>query len=221
MQRRSSISLPVVLGLIIALFGSSLLGFIDISDRLSTTTSGQLIVNSVIMWLLTGAVLSVVLYWEKRSIESIGIDVPSRRDATVGVAVGIVGLVLGILATGIAVAAFQLKQPETLSTLEALSLPVKLVIIGTAVVTEEVLWRGYPIERLTELTGSIWFGAASSGIVFLAVHYPAWGLVGAIPQAVFTLALVGVYVTTRNLIAAVLAHAVINVAMILVLPAFV
>jgi membrane protease YdiL (CAAX protease family) len=220
-QPRSSISIAVVVGLIVALFGSSLLGVLDVSDRLSTTTAGQLLVNSATMWLLVAAVLVVVLYWEHRSLASIGIELPSRREATVGVVAGVAGLVLGILATGIAVAALQLEPPETLSTLEGLSLPVKLAIVGTAVVTEEVLWRGYPIERLTELTGSLWVGAVASGVVFLAVHYPAWGLVGAIPQAVFTVAIVGVYVQTRNVVACVLAHTVINVAMILVLPAFI
>jgi membrane protease YdiL (CAAX protease family) len=56
--------------------------------------------------------------------------------------------------------------------------------------------------------------------VFLAVHFPAWGIVGAIPQAIFTLALVGVYLRTRNVVACILTHTVINVVMVLVLPAF-
>lgn len=220
MQSRSPISLAVIVGLIVALFGSSLLGLLDVSDRLSTTTTGQMLANSALMWLLVAVILLVVLYWERRSISSIGLELPNWREATVGVAAGVVGVVFGLLATGVAVVAFQLEQPETLSTLAELSLPVKLAIVGTAVITEEVLWRGYPIERLTELTGSIWIGAAASGVVFLAVHYPAWGIVGAIPQAVFTLVIVGVYVKTRNLVACILTHTVINVVMVLVLPAF-
>lgn len=220
MQSRSPISLAVIVGLIVALFGSSLLGLLDVSDRLSTTTTGQMLANSALMWLLVAVILLVVLYWERRSISSIGLELPNWREATVGVAAGVVGVVFGLLATGVAVVAFQLEQPETLSTLAELSLPVKLAIVGTAVITEEVLWRGYPIERLTELTGSIWIGAATSGVVFLAVHYPAWGIVGAIPQAVFTLVIVGVYVKTRNLVACILTHTVINVVMVLVLPAF-
>jgi membrane protease YdiL (CAAX protease family) len=100
-------------------------------------------------------------------------------------------------------------------------MPVKLAIVGTAVITEEVLWRGYPIERLTELTGSLFIGAVTSFVVFLAIHYPQWGVVGAVPQAVFTFALVGVYVKTRNVVACILTHTVINVAMVLVLPALI
>ena len=218
---RSAPSLAAVVGLVVALFGSPLIGLLDVSERLSTTTAGRLLVNSAVMWILVGVVLAVVLYWERRPVGSIGLEPPSRRDATLGAAAGVAGVVLGVLVTGAAVVAFRLEQPETLSTLATLSLPVKLTIVATAVVTEEVLWRGYLIERLTELTGSVRIAAAASGLVFLAVHYPAWGLVGAIPQAVFTSAIVGVYVWTRNLVACVLTHAVINVAMILVIPAFV
>ena len=149
---------------------------------------------------------------------SIGLRVPTRKETAVGLGAGLSGIVLGLLVTVIAVIALQLEQPETLTALSQLSLPVQLVIVGTAVVTEEILWRGYPIERLTEVTGSVWIGGAVSGIVFLAVHFPAWGLVGAIPQAVFTLVLVGVYVWSRNTVACMLAHGVINVLMIIVLP---
>jgi membrane protease YdiL (CAAX protease family) len=219
-QSRVSVSPAVFVGLGIALFGSPILGQLDIADCLSTTTTGSMLINSVSMWALVVAVFVVVRFWERRPLASIGLELPTRRQAAVGVGAGVVGLVLGILATGIAVAAFSLEQPETLSTIAELSLPVKLAIVATGVVTEEFLWRGYPIERLTELTGSLWIGGATSFVVFLAVHFPAWGIVGAIPQAIFTLALVGVYLRTRNVVACILTHTVINVAMVLVLPAF-
>jgi len=70
------------------------------------------------------------------------------------------------------------------------------------------------------VTGNVWIGAAVSGIVFLAVHFPAWGVVGAIPQAVFTLVFVGVYVRSRNVVVCMLTYGAINVLMILVLLAF-
>jgi len=206
-------------GLAVALFGSPFLGLLDLSDRLSSSATGTMLLNSALMWLLVGVLLGIVVSWERRPLASIGLELPSRRHAAIGVGGGVVGLVVGILATGAAVAAFNLDPPEPLATIGDLSLPVKLVIVGTAVVTEELLWRGYPIERLTELTGSLWVGAATSVVVFLAVHFPAWGIVGAIPQAIFTVALVGVYVTTRNVVASILTHTVINVVMLLVVPA--
>ncbi|MFC7028908.1 CPBP family intramembrane glutamic endopeptidase [Halomicroarcula sp. GCM10025710] len=168
--------------------------------------------------MVVGVLVAIVVYWERRPLTSFGLRIPSRREATVGVGAGLVAVVLGVVAIGVAVATFQLEQPETLSALGRLSVPVQFGIVVTAVVTEEILWRGYPIERLTELTGSVWVGAGVSGVVFLAVHFPAWGIVGAVPQAVFTLVLVGVYVWSRNVVACMISHGVINVLMILVLP---
>jgi membrane protease YdiL (CAAX protease family) len=217
---RGSLSAAVVVGLLVSLFGSPLLGRLDLPHWVDATATRSFLANSLSTWVLVALVLAIVLYWEGRRLDSIGLRAPTRRQTAVGLGAGVLGVVLGLLATGIAVVALQLEQPETLSALSRLSLPVQLIIVVTAVITEEILWRGYPIERLTEVTGNVWIGAAVSGIVFLAVHFPAWGLVGAIPQAVFTLVIVGVYVWSRNVVACMLTHGVINVVMILVLPAF-
>ena len=162
----------------------------------------------------------IVLYWERRRLTSIGLRVPRRREAAVGIGAGLFGVVLGLVAVGVAVVTLRLEQPETLWAISRPSLPAQVTIVATAVITEELLWRGYPIERLTELTGNVWLGAAVSGFVFLAVHYPAWGLVRVIPQAVFILVIVGVYVWSPNVVACMLTHDVINTLTILVSPAF-
>jgi membrane protease YdiL (CAAX protease family) len=217
---RRDLTAPVVVGLFVALFGAPLLGRLDLPRWVDATATRSFLANSLSTWVLVGLVLAIVLYWEDRRLNSIGLRAPTRREAAVGLGAGVLGVVLGLPVTGVAAVTLHLEQPETLSALGQLSLPVRLVVVATAVVTEEILWRGYPIERLTEVTGSVWIAAAVSGIVFLVVHFPAWGLVGAIPQAVFTLVIVGVYVRSRNVVACILAHGVINVVMILVLPAF-
>jgi membrane protease YdiL (CAAX protease family) len=219
-RSRFPVSPAVVAGLVIGLFGLPLLWPLDIPARVGTSTAGSMLVGSLTNWLVVAALLVVVLFWEARPLASIGLERPTRRQVAAGLGAGLGAVVLGLLVTGVAVAALDLRQPETLSTVASLPLPVKLFLVGTAVVTEELLYRGYPIERLTELTGSVRVGAAASAVAFLAVHYPAWGLVGAIPQAVFTLVLVGLYVRSRNVVACVVAHAVINVLMVLVLPSF-
>ena len=216
---RRDLTAPVVVGLFVALFGAPLLGRLDLPRWVNATATRYFLANSLSTWVLVGLVLAFVLYWEDRQLDSIGLRTPTCREAAVGLGAGVLGVVLGLLATGVAIVTLQLEQPETLSALSQLSLPVQLVVVVTAVVTEEILWRGYPIERLTEVTGNAWVGAAVSGIVFLAVHFPAWGLVGAVPQAVFTLVIVGVYVWSRNVVACMVTHGVINVVMVLILPA--
>ena len=218
-ESHRGLSVAVLVGLIVSLFGVPILGRLDVPRWVDASATRSFLANSLASWLLVGVLLVIVVYWERRRLASIGIRVPSRREVAVGIGAGLGGVVLGLVAIGVAVATFQLEQPETLSALSQLSLPVQVTIVVTAVITEEVLWRGYPIERLTELTGNIWIGAVVSGVVFLAVHYPAWGLVGAIPQAVFTLVIVGVYVWSRNVVASMCTHGVINVLTIIVLPA--
>ena len=216
---RRELSAPVIVGLFVSLFGASLLGQLDLPRWVDATATRSFLANSLSTWFLVALVLAIVLYWEERRLTSIGLLVPTRRETAVGLGAGLLGVVLGLLAIGIAAIILEVEQPETLSALSQLSLPVQLAIVVTAVVTEEILWRGYPIERLTEVTGNVWIGAGVSGVVFLVVHFPAWGLVGAIPLAVFTLVIVGVYVWSRNVVACMLAHGVINVVMVLVLPA--
>jgi membrane protease YdiL (CAAX protease family) len=214
------VSVAVVVGLLVSLFGGPLLGQVDLPRWVETSTASSMLANSLSSWLLVGVLLGIVVYWEGRRLASVGLRLPTRTEVAVGLGAGLGAVVVGLLVTGVAVVTLNLEQPETLSAISRLSLPIQLAIVGTAVVVEEILWRGYPIERLTELTGRVWVGAVVSGVVFLAVHYPAWGLVGAIPQAVFTVVLVGVYVWSRNVVVSMLTHGVINVVMVLVLPAF-
>lgn len=43
-------------------------------------------------------------------------------------------------------------------------------------VLEELLYRGYAIERLAWFTGSRWLGGAIATILFGVVHIPSWGI---------------------------------------------
>lgn len=216
----SNLTVAVLVGLGLSLFGGPLLGQLPLPRWIPSSATGTLLTNSLYSWVLVGVLLALVVDWEQRGVSSIGLRRPSPSAVAVGIGAGLGGTVVALVLTGVAVVVLNLQQPETLTVISQLSLPAKLVIVATAVVTEEILWRGYPIERLTELTGTVWIGASVSGIVFLAVHFPSWGLVGAIPQTVFTLVLVSVYVWSRNVVVAMLTHGVINVLMLIVLPAF-
>jgi membrane protease YdiL (CAAX protease family) len=219
LRRPANLS-PVFVGLILGLFGLQIVGFLELPARITETQSTQLLVGTLENWGLVISLLALVVYWEGRPLSSMGLRMPTWRETGVGLAAGLGAVILGLLATGIAVVTLGIGQPETLSVIASLPFSVKLALVGTAVITEEILWRGYPIERIGELTGRLWIGAAVSVIVFVAVHYPAWGLVGAIPQTVFALILVGVYVWGRNVVTCMVTHGVINAIMIFVLPTF-
>jgi len=211
---------PVLVGLVLGLFGLQILGLLGLPASIAESRSTQMLLGTLENWVLVIALIALVIYWEGRPLASMGLRAPTVRETGVGLAAGLGAVVLGLIATGIAVVTLGIEQPETLSVIASLPFSVKLALVGTAVITEEILWRGYPIERIGELTGHLWIGAAVSVIVFVGVHYPAWGLVGAIPQTVFALILVGVYVWGRNVVTCMVTHGVINAIMIFVLPTF-
>jgi uncharacterized protein len=82
-----------------------------------------------------------------------------------------------------------------------------LVIVLTASVTEELLFRAYPIEHLARLTGKRWPGALLSLATFVALHLQGWNL-----SHVFGVVLplgavmIGLYLWQRNLALMIIIH---------------
>ena len=81
-----------------------------------------------------------------------------------------------------------------------------MIFTGNAI-TEEILYRGYPIERLRELTGNAWVGVAFSLIVFLASsHSIFWGAVASFTMVLAIILTYILYMWRRNLWACILMH---------------
>ena len=84
--------------------------------------------------------------------------------------------------------------------------------------TEEVLFRSYPIERLTQLTGKRWLAALITVIAFAFLHWLTWDWIH-----IFTVVLPAsimvtlFYLWKRNLALNVIIHGVLN-APLLLLP---
>jgi membrane protease YdiL (CAAX protease family) len=92
----------------------------------------------------------------------------------------------------------------------------RLVSTVRAALCKEILFRGYAIERLQEISGS----AAAAGIIsctiFALAHVGEWGwthlLVAGVVGAMFTL----LYVWRRNIWANAIAHFIVDGAVFLV-----
>ena len=87
-----------------------------------------------------------------------------------------------------------------------LPLAWQIALFIRAGVTEEILFRGYPIERLLELTRSKWIAALVPGILFIGGHYVFWGPEQLIVVAFGTLILTSFYLWRRDLICCMIAH---------------
>lgn len=207
----------LIMGVLFALFGLNLVDMV-LPPVGELVGPAQWVVLIGPHWLVAGLVVAGVLGIERRGLDSIGVTWPSTRELGLAVA----GFLVGVLAFGVTqplVQVLGLDSTRTgLKTLAMFPTWVVVLIALTAGVTEEVLFRGYPIERLSELTGELWIGAAVTYLVFTAGHIPFWGLGGALQISAWTLVVTVLYVRTRNLIACMVMHIANDLFAFVVLP---
>ena len=91
--------------------------------------------------------------------------------ATVGVVsvAGVAGIFFGLLPL------LHLTEAQPLGRLLATPLWWRLISSVRAAVAEELLFRGYALERLADLTGSLHIAAVISCLVFTVEHVGPWG----------------------------------------------
>lgn len=92
-----------------------------------------------------------------------------------------------------------------------------LIVVLTASVTEELLFRAYPIEHLARLTGKRWPGALLSLAAFVALHLEGWNL-GHVIGVVLPLGAVmtGLYLWRRNLVFMIITHFFLDLPIVLI-----
>lgn len=201
--------LPVILvGLVLTLVVMNVIVAVHAPDWLARRIGINHILCGVILeWILILIVLAFVVLVEQRPLRSIGFRWPSWKTLLSGVVAGIV-MVVGIgLIVGYLFPLLHLTF-NVGANAKLLALPFwqRFVVVVTAAVGEEVLFRGYPIERIQELTGSRWLAGVVSFAAFTYAHLAFWGW----PQLVIAgfggLVLTVLYIWRRNLPGNMLAH---------------
>ena len=182
---------------------------------MSPTT--EVLVGYAVSWLLVAAVLLLVVAGEHLPVSSVGLRAMSRRDGFLAVAAGVL---LSLLVPVLTVVANALSGAVGSSEIVDLgtNTTVGLVTLGvvTAAVTEEVLFRGYAIERLAALTGRPWLAGAISLVFFVSVHLATWS-----PAHTFGVvlplgaALTGLYLWKRNLAIVIVAHLLVDAPLVI------
>lgn len=93
-------------------------------------------------------------------------------------------------------------------TLATYPWPVLIALFITGTALEEVVYRGYLIERLIFLTGSRWLAGLVSWAAFTLVHLRFFGFGATVDVAVLSAALVILYMRTRSLWPAMVFHGI-------------
>jgi membrane protease YdiL (CAAX protease family) len=166
--------------------------------------------NEAIYWLLVAATLAYVVLIEKRALSSIGWRKPKIADVLIGLAFA-VAIVVGLAALYLAVfPALHLDETQALDALSAAPTWWLAISVVRAGVSEEVLFRGYPIERLKELTGSNAIAVVLPLVLFSLAHVGPWGwthlIVAGFGGAMFTV----LYMWRRNLWVNIVAHVLVD-----------
>jgi uncharacterized protein len=170
-------------------------------------------------WLIVVALCMLVLYWERLPLRSIGLKPAHAKDF----AWGLCGFLLGILAFAAVtplVSALGLGSAEA-GVGEIAKLPVYVAVFMaiTAGITEEIVFRGYAIERLAVLTGNAKIGAALAYIIFVALHAPGWGAGGTLQIGAWSLVVTGLYLWKRSLMPCIVMHVLNDLFAFVLIPA--
>ena len=122
---------------------------------------------------------------------------------------GLAGMYYGVLP------ALHLSESSQVDQLVATPFWWRLTSVIRAAIGEEVIFRGFAIERGREVFGSLRIASALSWIVFTLEHIATWGWSHVLITGFGGLLLTLLYVWRRNLWINVIAHFVVDGASVL------
>jgi membrane protease YdiL (CAAX protease family) len=200
-------AVPTVIALLVTLGCAGLL----LSKVQNEFASPRRFAAYEIIWgALVALLLSYVKWVERRSLTSIGFRRPGIRNILIGIAAGTVifaglaGIYLVLLP------ALHFKEDPQVTQVMNLMLAKpfwwRLILMVRGTIAEEIIFRGYAIARLQELTGSVSIAGIISCTVFAFEHLGVWSwghvMIAGFAGAILTL----LYIWRRNLWVNTIAH---------------
>lgn len=170
----------------------------------------HLIGYDLLWWGLAALILAYVRMVERRPLSSIGLKRPSAAQLLQSVGMGLLGVAGLALIYLLILPALHLTEAQQVNQLKTAPAWWLMLSVIRAAVVEELMFRGYALERLRELTGHLNLAALVTWAVFTVEHVGVWGWSHLIVAGFGGLLLTGWYLKTRNLYAAMLMHFVID-----------
>ena len=170
---------------------------------------GALLSREVFWWIFAAGVLIWLAFVERLPLASIGFRWPTWRTFLFALAGAAAVLFVMILHMGVIVRVFHLDTTTVLAQQRMiLSKPYwfRVLLVLRAAVVEEVVFRGFMIEKVRQLTGNGFLAIAVSVLAFTWAHYAGWGAVQLIAVFGAGTVLALLYVWRRDLPSNMLAH---------------
>jgi membrane protease YdiL (CAAX protease family) len=172
--------------------------------------------REVFAWGLTAIVLLYVLVIEHRPLSSIGLRGPTWKTFAFGIGTGVFTLVvIGGVMQFLLVLLHLTRNASALQTIVNTPYWYRVLLVTRAAVTEEILFRGYGIERIEELTGNKYLAGLITLAIFTFAHLSHWGWTQLIIAGGAGLVLTILYIWRRDLGANMIAHWVTDAVSIL------
>lgn len=183
------------------------------STSIARTEAGE-----VALWANFILLIGIVLLLEKRPLASIGLRPLRWWTVPLGVLAGLISCCVFRLAYVLMIKFGITPNEAAVKGIISLPFSMRLVLVLTAAVVEETLFRGYPIERLTDILGNKWFAGTITIIVFTVAHVPFWGAAQMIPTFAGGIFITLLYLWKRDLMVNIVAHFVVNGVGLLLVP---
>lgn len=169
-----------------------------------------------IFWGLALAVLWFTRVVENRPLATIGWKPLFWKSSLMAVGLGVLLSLLVPVFTLLVSYIFPQSNSGTLTQVVSnYSWWILLLSVLTAGITEEILFRGYPLERLREITGNKWISGLVSLVFFVAVHATGWNITHIIGVVLpLGTILTGLYFWKRNLLFVMIVHVVIDLPLV-------
>jgi len=203
------------LGVLVALGVPTLVVVAKRTSYFGTEVGSGHIFNWGAMWGATLLTILILVSGERQPLSAIGFGRLTWSSLGFGVALGALVIMTFPLA-GLILKTLDIPNPQTaLAEVATMPLWLRVGTLLTAGVTEEILFRGYPISRLKVATGSMAIAVVVPFVVFVVLHLGAAHLLFvSIAAALFTLA----FVWRRNLWTNIIGHFVADSVPLLILP---
>ena len=177
--------------------------------------SASIVIRELAILAVTAFVLWIVVARERLPLSSIGLRF-DRVGRSAGWGLGLAVVAFAVLAVClVGFSAFGIHYGEGAGISRAL--PVTLLAVTRAGISEEVLYRGFALERLQSLTASKWIAASVTLVLFAAFHFRQ-GLAGVflafVLGGIFTL----FYLWKRDLLATITGHFLVDFVPNVLLP---
>jgi membrane protease YdiL (CAAX protease family) len=194
-------------GLLLALFGIPAITTLHRLLSADPQASSGVAARELAILAITGLLLWIVVQGERLPLSSIGLRTDRiGRSLAWGVGLAVVCLLAAVGCLAV-YGALGIRYGEGQSISRAL--PVTALAVLRAGISEEVLYRGFAIERLQALTGSKWVAATVSLVLFAGFHFRQ-GLAGVVLAFVLGAILTAFYLWKRDLLANIFGHFLVD-----------